>query len=297
MKTRSISRLNHASAALVLGLLLSAAQPALAQYTFQSLDVPAEWGFFTSTFSINNAGVVVGNFATFDLVGEGVIFTKSGSIRVTVPGVTSSLDQGSLSDVNDLGEAVGIFADDETGAILSYFRSADGEITVLPEIPDAIFVEATGINNAGVIVGFYRGPDFSAHGFILQDGIYTTYDYPGAQFTLLTRINNRGQITGFGLDPDGHRRGSVLQNGTTTTIEVPGSMNTRALGINHHGQVVGYYDDEDFVAHGFLFKNGVYTTLDFPGALDTVLYDINDQGVICGTYDGWSRGLIATPSK
>src|SRR5215207_5749071 len=75
MKTRSINRLNHASAALVLGLLAGFTQSANAQYTFQSIDVPAEWGSFTSVYGINNAGALVGNYATFDWVGEGFIFT------------------------------------------------------------------------------------------------------------------------------------------------------------------------------------------------------------------------------
>lgn len=295
MKTRSIHRLNHASAALVFGLLLTLAQSVQAQYTFQPIDAPADVGFYTSAYGINNAGVVVGNFVTFDWELDGFVFDRSGFQDVVVPDAAAD-DRGALIDVNDLGQAVGTFADGD-GVLHSYMRSADGEITALPDVPGAILTEATGISNAGVIVGFYRYPDFSTHGFILKGGIYTTYDYPGALRTFLTRINNRGQITGLRLDPDGHRRGFLLQNGVATTIDVPGSMNTRPMGINNHGHVVGYYEDADFVAHGFVFKDGVYTTVDVPGAADTALLDINDQGVICGTYDDFSRGLIVTPSK
>jgi len=266
------------------------------QYTFSSIDAPAELGAFTSAYGINNAGVLVGNFVTLDGNLDGFISQKGVFTDVIVPGVTSD-SRGALNDVNDLGQAVGGFTDGDTGVEHSFVRSKGGEFTVLPDVPGAVLTEATAINNLGDIVGFYFDAGFAPHGFILRGGVYTTYDYPGSTRTLLTRINERGQITGIRRDPDGHRRGFVLQNGVTTTIDVPGSLNTRIGGINNQGHVVGYYDDADGISHGFLFKDGVYTTLDFPGASDTALLDINDRGVIAGTYDGFNRGLVATPDK
>lgn len=266
------------------------------QYSFAEIKVPAELGDFPSAYGINNAGVVVGNFLTVDGQLDGFIVEKGVFTQVIVPGVTSD-DRGALSDVNDLGQAVGAFTDAETGILQSFIRSKDGEFTLLPIVPGAPLTEAASINNLGDIVGFYRDAAFVPHGFILQNGVFTTYDYPGSTRTLLTRINDRGQIIGIRLDPDAHRRSFVLENGVTTTIDVPGSRNTRVGGINNKGQVVGYYDDANLVTHGFLYENGVYTTLDFPGAADTELLDINDRGVISGTYDGFTRALVATPGK
>ena len=266
------------------------------QYTFSSVDVPAELGAFTSAYGINNAGVLVGNFVTLDGSLDGFIFEKGVFTDVIVPGAASD-SRGALNDVNDLGQAVGGFTDGDTGIEHSFLRSEGGEFTVLPDVPGAVLTEATAINNLGDIVGFYFDAGFAPHGFILRGGVYTTYDYPGSTRTILTRINARGDVTGIRRDSDGHRRGFVLQNGVITTIDVPGSLNTRTGGINNQGEVVGYYDDTNLVSHGFLFKNGVYTTLDFPGASDTVLLDINDRGVIAGTYDGFLRGLVATPVK
>jgi len=266
------------------------------QYTFSSVDVPAELGAFTSAYGINNAGVLVGNFVTVDGKLDGFLLQKGLFTDVIVPGVASD-DRGALNDVNDLGQAVGAFADGETGIVHSFVRSKGGGFTVLQDVPDVVLTEATAINNVGDIVGFFFDAGFIPHGFILRGGVYTPYDYPGSTRTLLTRINDRGQITGIRRDPDAHRRGFVLQDGVTTTIDVPGSRNTRTHGINNLGQIVGYYDDAALISHGFLLKDGVYTTIDFPGASDTALLDINDRGVISGTYDGFNRGLVATPAK
>lgn len=266
------------------------------EYTFSTVDVPAELGAFASAYGINNAGVVVGNFVTVDGNLDGFLVQKGDFTDVAVPGVTSD-SRGALNDVNDRGQAVGGFTDD-SGDSHSFVMDRHGEFAVLPDVPGAVLAEATGINNSGDIIGFYFDAGFAPHGFIVRDGVYTTYDYPGSSRTLLTRINDRGQITGIRLDADGHRRGFVLQkDGVTTTIDVPGSRNTRTGGINNQGQIVGYYDDADMVSHGFLFKDGVYTTLDFPGASDTVLLDINDRGVIAGTYDGFTFGLVAKPAR
>jgi len=267
------------------------------QYTFTTIDPPAELGAFASAFGNNNAGVVVGNFVTVDESLAGFIVQKGIFTEVTVPGAAPD-NLGALNDVNDHGDAVGSFSDGDTGIGHSFIRSKDGTFTVLPDAaPDAVVTEATGINNQGDVVGFYLDASFAAHGFILSKGVLTTYNYPGGTRTLLTHINDRGQITGIRRDSDGVRRGFVLQGGVTTNIEVPGALNTRAHSINNLGQVVGYYDDSDLVAHGFLFKDGVYTTIDFPDAADTALLDINDRGEIAGTYDEFSHGLVATPGK
>jgi probable HAF family extracellular repeat protein len=92
---------------------------------------------------------------------------------------------------------------------------------------------ASGIDDAGQIVGFYY--DFSAHphGFLYCGGVYTTLDDPLA-----------GNGAAFGGAAQG----------------------TYATGINAAGQIVGYYLDSNGIEHGFLYNpNGAtYTTLDDP---------------------------------
>jgi probable HAF family extracellular repeat protein len=262
-------------------------------YTFHPFDVPAEAGGFTSAFGINNKGIIVGNFFSVEGFVDGFVFEKNTFTYVTVPG--AGFFRGYLNAVNDKGDAVGGFEDPDTGIFHSFLRTRKGKISILPDPePDALSTEALGINNRGAIVGFFVDADGVRHGFILQKGLYTIYDYPDALRTLLTGINDHAQIVGIAFDGI-QRRGFLLDGGDTVLIEVPAAVNTRTSAINNLGQVVGWFDDADGVAHGFLLDDEGYTTLDFPGAADTVLTGINDQGVIVGTYDDFSRGLVATP--
>lgn len=261
------------------------------KYTFQALDVPAELGDFTSAYGINNAGTIVGNFVNLDFALDGFVFQKGDYIDVAVPG-----GSGVLNDVNDLGQAVGSFDDADTGVVHSFVREKDGLITALPDaLAGAFLSEATGINNAGVIVGFVVDADRQYHGFELRDGKYTFYEYPGAVRTLFTRINDRGQIVGIWADADGRRHGFLLQKGTLRSLDVPGAIHTRCTGINNWGEIVGWYLDADLIAHGFLLRGDKYTDINFPGAADSAALGINDRGVIVGTYDGFTRGMVAIP--
>jgi probable HAF family extracellular repeat protein len=57
---------------------------------------------------------------------------------------------------------------------------------------------ARGINARGDIVGFYVDAQRKQHGFLLQDGRYSTIDYPitGVRATIANGINARGEIVG-----------------------------------------------------------------------------------------------------
>lgn len=298
------SRLAVAAMLLISAMLLAGSSPALAQagkqqaeYLFLPFDVPAELGAFTSAFGINNQGIIVGNFFGVDETIHGFVFEKGKFTDVAVPG--SGFDRGSLIAVNDQGTAVGTFEDADTGVSHAFVRSGDGQITVLPDAaPDALLTEGTGINSGGTIVGFYYKGDGVRHGFILRNGMYTTYDYPGAARTLLTGINDRDEIVGRWRDEENRSHGFLLhKDGSTTSLDVPGAVQTFTGHINNLGQVVGGYEDEDGIGHGYLYHDGVHTTLDFPGAANTDLFSINDHGEIAGTYDDFSFGLVALPIK
>jgi probable HAF family extracellular repeat protein len=164
---------------------------------------------------------------------------------------------------------------------------------------------ASGINDAGQIVGTYTEVTLSSHGdiftrnhgFIYAGGTYTTRDPPGAAFTFASGINASGQIVG--TYNNGPYHGFLYSGGTYATLDVPSADNfTFAEGINGSSQIVGYFANATG-RHGFFYNGGNFTTLDVsdPSARagSTTALGINASGQIVGAYidsGGTSHGFL-----
>jgi hypothetical protein len=140
-------------------------------------------------------------------------------------------------------------------------------------------VNAQGINNKGLVVGFYVGTDGQDHGFMLNA--------KGAK---------HGSMTGVAVaDP-------MIPN-------VPGEPGatfvfSQILSVNDKGIAVGYYGDSTMSQHGFIYntKTGHYTFLDDPseafsnGVEVTQITGITNSGEITGFYsdaNGVFHGFVA----
>ena len=122
------------------------------------------------------------------------------------------------------------------------------------DVPGASSTGATGINELGVIVGFYFVGDVF-HGFVRSNnGSFTTIDVPGAFGSGAMGINPLGDIVGFYNNHVGSALHGFVRNknGSFTTIDVPGATLTLPSGINSQGNIVGGY----FVgaSHSFLLS-------------------------------------------
>ncbi len=166
--------------------------------------------------------------------------------------------------------------------------SADSYTTFDP--PGSLNTSATGINDSGVITGYYFDGG-QVRGFVrASDGTITTFDPPGSLNTIATGINDSGVITGdyfVGRQSRGFVRAS---DGTITTFDPPGSTDTFPKAINESGVITGYFLDGSFQRRGFVrASDGTITTFDPPGSLFTQATGINDSGVITGYYNGGGR--------
>jgi probable HAF family extracellular repeat protein len=145
-------------------------------------------------------------------------------------------------------------------------------------------------------VGYYSDAA-GTHGFLLDQGNYTTLDVPGSGFTYATGINASGQVVGFYFDAGGIGHGFLFDHASYTTLDVPGSTSTEAYGINDSGQIVGSYS-AGRAAPGFLLDNDSYTTLDVPRILpypsNLTLAGINASGEIVGYIVGFDVDLFQT---
>src|SRR4051812_1310373 len=65
------------------------------------------------------------------------------------------------------------------------------------DVPGATVTQAFGINDAGQIVGIFRGATGSTHGYLKDGATFTTIDVPGAITTEAHGINDAGQIVGW----------------------------------------------------------------------------------------------------
>ena len=219
---------------------------------------------------VNSAGSVVGG----DGAGNAFIISGGGSPVSFLPGASTA---ATAFGINDGGAIVGQMT---TGAVTPGFvLNGDNLITInAPSGPN--MVNAQGINNNGLVVGFYMGNDGNVHGF-------------------------NGNISSA---VGGVLTGTAVTDPTIPPVNgEPGAtfVFSQMLGINDHGLAVGYYGDSTLSQHGYFYNTvtGKYTFLDDPNAAFsggvevTQITGISNSGEITGFYsdaNGVFHGFVAT---
>jgi probable HAF family extracellular repeat protein len=213
--------------------------------------------------------------------------------------------------VNDSGEVVGAYQPTArqidgflfNGGIYTALNDPSATVSNSDQVQDGTI--ATGINDAGTVVGYYTagvgfGPGQSVKGFVYNGSTYTTIQVGGETQTKPMDINDNGAIVGDVVGSNGAVQGFLKNGNSITAINVAGASATHATGINDSGEIVGYYISSNGIAHGFLDVNGTFTTLDDPdavgqGAQGTFAEATNDAGQIVGFYTdqaGREHGFI-----
>jgi hypothetical protein len=219
---------------------------------------------------INSAGTVVGSD------GNNNAFFLNGSNVVTF--VPNGGSPAQAFGINDHGAIAGQYT--SNGTTPGFVLSGQTLTTInSPVGPNA--VNAQGINNNGLVVGFYVGTDGNDHGF---------------KFNLASAVNNTGT-------------GTMIADPTIVPVEQGATfMFSQILGVNDKGIAVGYYGDSTLSQHGFLYNTntGAYTFLDDPnegfnanGVEVTQITGINNSGEITGFYtdaNGLAHGFVGTAS-
>lgn len=108
------------------------------------------------------------------------------------------------------------------------------------------YTNATGINDDGVVAGYYSGATHQL-GFVESGGNFTTIDYQPGGNTWVLGINYRGDLVGALGTQYPPEHGFISVNGTVTQIDVPGAAFTQVSGIAADGSVVGFSDKGGFV--------------------------------------------------
>src|SRR5215831_9522410 len=155
------------------------------------------------------------------------------------------------------------------------------------DIPGNNDTRATGINNAGEVVGSSADAGI-VRGFLRSaDGSFTFFTVPGIPDTLARDINDLKQIVGSFFDPRGPHAFLRDTDGMFRMLDAPGYLGTSANSINNLGQIAGFVEDSFGVQHGFLLSKSGYTYFDVPapgGTLGTAAWGINNAGEIVGSY-------------
>ncbi len=219
---------------------------------------------------INSTGTIVG----FDGNNNGFSLVNGTASPLIGGGYTPAMAFG----INDKGMIVGQYT---TGASTPGFL-LNGITTTTIDAPKGTTgdtVNAQGINNNGLIVGFYMGNDGQDHGFMASASSASS----------------------------GHIIGTAVADPTIPNVPgEPGAtfVFSQILGVNDSGIAVGYYGDSTTSQHGFLYNTitGKYTFLDDPyagfhnGVEITQITGITNSGEITGFYNdanGVAHGFVA----
>jgi hypothetical protein len=209
---------------------------------------------------INDDGVIVGSY-NIDYSPVGFILQNGQYTDVVYPGSAGAYNSGTQAwAINNKGIVVGSYclpnSQGYCGQLYGFILDK-GKYTSLT-FPGLGYTIATGINNAGEVVGNYIGSNGGSYGFKYLNGKYTSYSYPGKnQASILSGVNNKGVLAG-GYLQDYTNYGFELSKGKYTIIEYPeidGVQNeTIPNGINNNDYVVGYFEPSNSPSTtGFLY--------------------------------------------
>jgi uncharacterized membrane protein len=156
------------------------------------------------------------------------------------------------------------------------------KFTTLKGVPKALQTSMYGINNKGVVVGYYLDQNSIEHGvrWDPKDQKFTTIDDPkGDMGNECINLNSKGTIVG-GYYTANSLFGFQYKDGKFSDIG-PGGVVSEAWGINDKGEVAGFMTDSSNVVHGYVWDGKLYTILDYPGANKfTAAWGINNAGLV-----------------
>jgi hypothetical protein len=176
--------------------------------------------------------------------------------------------------------------------------------TTLDDQADLTFNQLLGINDRGVVAGYYgSGVPAITHpnkGYVLDppygQGNYVNENFGGSQQTQVTGINNKGETVGFWADTPGDNFGFVDRGGIFTDVVDPhgqgnagsGMTTEQLLGVNDENIAVGFWTDANGNDHGFLYnvRRKSFTEIGIPGSPSVTTTAINDDGKVAGFYVG-----------
>ncbi len=195
---------------------------------------------------------------------------------------------------------------------------ADISFAAMQGIP--IFNNLMGINNEGLIAGFYGSGNAGDpnQGFLLTPeflltppGTFTAVDFPPtpqnpALQTQLTGLNDTGVVVGYFYNtnkgvPVDNQFGFYEKDGVFTEVNNPNTpglfgnpsppsgvlIENQLVGVNDLNIAVGFYNDASGNSHGYTYdiKTGKFSAnIDDPSGVSTVTAAINNKGDIAGFY-------------
>lgn len=196
----------------------------------------------------NTKNTAVGFYVDSKTITHGFILQQG--VITTTDETGTAFNQ--LLGINDSGQIAGYSSLDPTGATeqLAYLRQTDGSYTLLDnaghtaDLPTNFNSQATGVDNAGDVVGFYLPTaNNTSDGFLIMHGTTKpiTLEFPGSTFTQALGINNLGQVVGFYMDAAGLSHGFIWSHDNWTEVDAPGGGTaTTVNGINDKGEIVGF---------------------------------------------------------
>ena len=224
-------------------------------------------------FGINSAGNVVGGN------GANAFYLPSGGSPQTIIVPANAIN---AFGINDRGNIVGQFTSGNATPGFSLPGATSGSFITINPPSGPNTVNAQGVNNNGLAIGFYLGTDGQVHGF---------------------------QANTTGVAPGGAITGTAIADPTIPVVPgEPGAafVFSQLLGINDGGLVAGYYGDSTTSQHGFVYntQTGTYTFLDDPsegfhnGVEVTEITGITNTDELAGFYtdaNGIAHSFIACP--
>lgn len=233
---------------------------------YSVVDLGSFGGSSAIGYKINASGVVVGWSQT--AVGNQNAFISTGNSLQPLAGLSGS--DAYAYGINLSGTAVGTsYVDGQPhGTVWSA-----GSVT---DLGSGIF--ATGINDAGVVIGS------NGHAFALANGAYRDLGLlPGGDWSGAYGINDNGAVAGYGSIGSGAFRGFVwTPSGDMAELGTLGGANSYAMAINSSGAVAGQASLADGMLHAFTAIGAMMTDLGTLGGGSSYAYGINDSGAVVG---------------
>jgi probable HAF family extracellular repeat protein len=237
----------------------------------------ADPNFWSRAYAINTDGDVAGfinNGPYLPVIWKGG--TPAGKTMLASLPCSLANCQGEALAINDLGQVAGWSVGGSVNVARPVMWDSNGQPTDLIPNP-GFYTEANGINNGGVVVGYYQPQAVSSspiHAFAWQNGVLTDLGAVGNDtYSGAWGINSKGDTVGISatsanailVGPGGGGRaflytggimydlGSLLAPGTNWSLDT-------AFAINDSGQIVGTGVAPDLKEHGYLLTPIITTT-------------------------------------